>query len=366
MTTQDKTVLHFITGLESGGGAETFLARVIPRLDEGRHVVCSMRAPGKMGEKLEEVGIEVRSLGMKNKYNPAGVLRYKKILGDIQPDVQINYLIHADIFGRISGKLFGVPKVVSFVRNKHQNWHFKLVEKLTLWLADCVLTNSQAVMDFYKKHYNLPGCTAVIPNGIPLPDPDIDTDHLYEDGVITKDDFVITSVARLHSQKNLDTLIEATALLKDEISNLNVLLVGDGEEKSNLKKLASRLRVEESVRFLGKRSDVYSILSATDVFVLPSRKEGMSNALLEAMASKLPCIVSDIPENRELITNERNGLAFPVDNEKKLSEKINLLYLNESVRDKFGEESKRVVAQKYTVDKVAKNLQNFINNRVKQ
>ena len=99
--TSEKTTLHFITGLESGGGAETFLARIIPWLDEGRHIVCSMRPPGKMGDKLKEAGIEVRSLDLKNKYNPAGIFRYRKILKDIEPDAQINYLIHADAFGRV-------------------------------------------------------------------------------------------------------------------------------------------------------------------------------------------------------------------------------------------------------------------------
>jgi glycosyltransferase involved in cell wall biosynthesis len=358
----DKTILHFITGLESGGGAETFLTRILPELETGKHIVCSMRPPGKMGYKLEKAGVQVESLRIKYKYNPlSAAIRYRKLIKRLQPDAQINYLIHADVFGRICGKLFGVPNIMSFLRNKHQNLAFKVMEKLTIPLADCVLANSPPVMDYYQRTYTLPECTAVIPNGIPLPEYNLKTDYLYKNGVFDKDDFVVTSVARLHPQKSLDTLIKAFANLREDITNLTVLLVGDGKKKGDLQNLAQRLDAQDIVQFLGKRDDVYNILSATDVFVLPSKKEGMSNALLEAMASGCGCIVSDIPENTELIEDGKTGLSFKQGDPQALLKVIQKLYNESTLREQFGDRARKKVEADYSLASTSQQLEKFLN-----
>lgn len=358
----EKTILHFITGLESGGGAETFLARIIPRLDEGRHVVCSMRPPGKMGDKLKESGIEVRSLNLKNKYNPAGILRYQKLVADIQPDVQINYLIHADAFGRVFGKMFGVPKIISFIRNKHQNWHFKLMEKLTLWLTDCVLTNSQAVMDYYQESYSLPECTAVIPNGVEMPDVSAKERRSVKNELnLSENNFVITTVARLVPQKDHETLLDGFAEFLDQIEDKpkpTLLLCGGGPIKDDLQKLADKLGISSQVQFLGKRQNVFAILSITDVFVLPSKKEGMSNALLEAMASGCACIVSNISENTELIKDRKNGLDFNLGDGQDLARQIKVLYNDPEMRKDFSQKSRENIENEHSLDGIQKKLQN--------
>jgi len=361
----DKTILHFITGLESGGGAETFLARILPELETGKHIVCSMRPPGKMGDTLKKAGVQVESLNMQYKYNLiSAAFRYCQLVNRIQPDAQINYLIHADTFGRVCGTLLGVPNVVSFLRNKHQNLAFKVMEKLTIRLADCVLANSPAVMDYYQRTYTLPECTAVIPNGIPLPDDNLQTDYLYENDVFGKDNFVVTSVARLHPQKSLDTLIKASANLREDITNLTVLLVGDGKKKGDLQNLAQRLDAQDIVQFLGKRDDVYNILSATDVFVLPSKKEGMSNALLEAMASGCGCIVSDIPENTELIEDGKNGLSFKQGDPQALLKVIQKLYNESTLREQFGDRARKKVEAEYSLASTSQQLEEFLNTQL--
>jgi glycosyltransferase involved in cell wall biosynthesis len=361
----DKTILHFITGLESGGGAETFLARILPELETGKHIVCSMRPPGKMGDKLKKTGVQVESLSMKYKYNLlSAAIRYRKLIKRLQPDAQINYLIHADTFGRVCGTLLGVPNVASFLRNKHQNLAFKIMEKLTIRLADCVLANSQPVMDYYQRTYTLPECTAVVPNGVPLPENSFKTDYLYENGVLSKDDFVVTSVARLHPQKSLGTLVKASAKLKENIPNLTVLIVGDGDKQDDLHKLVQSLGVEDTVKFLSKRDDVYNILSATDVFVLPSEKEGMSNALLEAMASGCGCVVSDIPENTELIKDDKNGLSFKQGNPQALSKAIQKLYNESTLREQFGDRARKKVEAEYSLASTSQQLEEFLNTQL--
>lgn len=357
MTDDTKTILHFITGLEKGGGAETFLSRVLPRLKTGKHIACSMYSSGEIGDSLKSNGIEVVSLDMSNNLDIRGIWRYKKIVQRVQPDIQINYLIHADIFGRIFGRLFNVPQIVSFIRNKHQNNLFVLAEKLTIGLVDCVLANSQAVMDFYKAQYILPSCTAVIPNGIPV-------SEISE--VAKRDDtkFIITSVARLHPQKNLQTLIQAAGLLKKTIPNLCVQIVGEGAEREKLQSLTQKLNLSEIISFFGRRDDVGEILAGSDVFVLPSKKEGMSNALLEAMASGCACVVSDIPENTELIKHEQNGLTFRFGDSKDLAEQLQVLHDTVTLQERYASRARKDIIDHYSITAAENNLERFLADRL--
>jgi glycosyltransferase involved in cell wall biosynthesis len=356
---RQRTVLHFITGLESAGGAEMFLSRVLPMLDEPqvKHVVCSILPPGEIGDRLVEAGIEMRTLNQRSKYDPRVVYRFRKLLKDLQPDMHISYLFHADIFARIFAPLFSDVKLVSFIRNKHQGWVYGMAEKLTLSRIDCLLTNSPAVMHFYEKTYSLPDCREIIPNGVPLPDEVDNTDR--DDG-----SFVVVTVARLHPQKSLDTLIQAAAQLKDDIPGLEVLFVGEGQEKEELQQLAVDVGVKDNVYFLGRRNDVQEILATSDVFVLPSIKEGMSNALLEAMAMARPCVVSDIPENTALIKAGENGLTFSFGDAHDLADQLHKLHTEPDLCVEYGQDARQTVVDSYSLVSAKENLEKFIKEEV--
>jgi glycosyltransferase involved in cell wall biosynthesis len=356
-----KTVLHFITGLEAGGGAETMLARVLPHIASTETVVCSMIPKGEMATKLEKAGVEVRSLNMNSKLDIRGIWRYYQLIQDVQPDVQINYLIHADIFGRIFGSVFGVKKIIAFIRNRHEETLFRLAEKVTIRLIDCLLTNSPATMRFYRDNYTLPDCQKVLPNGVEIPDIDnLDASYLYDELPLTKDTNVLACVARLHEQKDHDTLLNAFAKLLDEHPHTKLVLCGDGPRKKGLQRLADKLGIAESVLFLGRRSDINEILKITDVFVLPSRFEGMSNALLEAMAMARPCVVSDIPENTELVTDEKNGLTFTAGNSSDCRQQLQSMLENPDERKELGEQAKDMVKNQYSVQAERNRFDDFL------
>ena len=117
-------------------------------------------------------------------------------------------------------------------------------------------------------------------------------------------------VGRLCDQKNQSTLIHAAARILREVSNVYVALLGDGPDHSSLLELSDKLMAGH-VLFPG-HSDPIPWLAAADVFVLPSIVEGLPGALIEAMAAGLPCVVSDIPGNRELVRHEETGLLVPI------------------------------------------------------
>jgi glycosyltransferase involved in cell wall biosynthesis len=164
----------------------------------------------------------------------------------------------------------------------------------------------------------------------------------------------VTYVGRLHAQKSLDTLLEAFAILRPRLAHGVVLrLVGEGPAEDSLRALAADLRITGVVDFAGRHQDVTTQLDLADVFVLPSRVEGMSNALLEAMTAGLPSVVSDIPGNRAVITDGSSGLVVPVDDPSSLATALERLLTDRHLRARLGSAARVATEQTYALDRVA-------------
>lgn len=363
---QKKKILHLITGLELGGGAENMLLQLLPKMQEElNNRICVINGKGEIGEKLEKAGIPVYYLELKNLLDFGLIFRYRKILKEFNPDVQVNYLIHADIFGRIFGKIFGVKKIASYIRNIHRNKKFLMfLDKSTLPLADFVLTNSETSRKYYiEKMGTKEDEIMCIPNGIDLSrfeNINVDVTEKKKEIGIPENSLVIGCVARLEKQKDIPTLVRAFKLIKEKYNNAVLLLVGHGSEKYNIKNLVKELEIEEKVFFLEKRQDVPELIQIMDIFVLPSLNEGMSNALLEAMASKKIIIVSDIEENIELIKNEKEGLNFKKGNAENLAEKISKCLTNPNL---YSENAFKKVIEKYNLETIIENYKKFLLNQ---
>ncbi len=358
-----KKVLHLITGLEKGGGAEAMLLKTLPYLEKTENVICVLKGRGEIGKQLEQKGIKVYYLDMKNYFDIGVISRYKKVVKEYEPDIQVNYLIHADVFGRILAKKFGAGKVVSYIRNRYTNFTFSFLDRITLRKVDYLLTNSQANLGFYREKYDFPkNRSACIPNGIKI-DNEIDSEalgKLKQEFDIFRDEFIITCVARLHKQKNIDTLVRAAQKLQERSLNFKVLICGEGRERENLKVLAKKLSLQDNILFLGNRDDILNILNISDVFVLPSAKEGMNNALLEAMDAGLPCVVSDIEENKELIKDGQDGYIFWTRDYRDLAKKLLKIKDSEQKREKMGKNAQSKVKENYNIDKIIKVLDGFL------
>jgi glycosyltransferase involved in cell wall biosynthesis len=147
-----------------------------------------------------------------------------------------------------------------------------------------------------------------IPNGVPVPNPP------YARRADWRQAPTAVFVGRLAVEKSIGTLLDAWPLVRAEFPGARLVLVGDGPERAGLEAHAARLGLTTAdvVRFAGALADPSAALREADLFVLPSREEGMSIALLEAMALGLPVVVSSIPGNRKLVADFKHGRLFPV------------------------------------------------------
>ena len=160
-------------------------------------------------------------------------------------------------------------------------------------------------------------------------------------------------VGRLHPQKGLDVLLKALRRLQDEGTEVGLTLVGDGPQKTQLENLARALGIRTQVKFAGESSHVPDYLREADVFVLPSRAEGVSNSLLEAMAQGLPVVVSDIPGNAEVVDDEKTGIVFRPDDVSSLAAGLQLLLKDQTLRQEIGDAARREIDGRYAIGRIA-------------
>lgn len=190
------------------------------------------------------------------------------------------------------------------------------LEKRLLPKVDRVIAVSREDKAFLREKYHLRD-VIYLTNGIDFSavtagmEEPINKKNLREKLGLPGNFFLFITVARFHFQKGYDILLKAISMAKETIekSNGRFILVGDGPEFEKMKQLSRGLGVSEYIMFLGVRTDVYDILKAGDVFLLPSRWEGLPIVLLETGLLKLPVIASDTYGNREII-RKGNGILF--------------------------------------------------------
>lgn len=182
------------------------------------------------------------------------------------------------------------------------------VEKLLSHYTDVLICINQedynrAKKKFYAKQViKIPGVGIDIKR---IENIDVDRNKKREELGIGKDQKVLLFVGEMTKNKNHRLIIEAVAKLHD--SNVTAVFCGHGQEEQHLRELAKTLHVEEQIRFLGYRKDVLEIYKIADLFVFPSMREGLPVALIEAMASGLAVVCSDIRGNRDLIKDNQGG-----------------------------------------------------------
>ncbi len=363
---KSKRVLHFITGLEFWWWAENMLLQTLPNLT-WEHRVWVIMWYWLIWKKLEKKWIKVYYLNLKNILDIWIIWRYKSILNDFSPNIQINYLIHADIFWRVFWKLFWIKNVISYIRNKHIDKKILLFfDKLTIWLADFVITNSEVVLKYYNIKFWVPKNKLLcITNWIDLTrfDKKVDKNSLFKNLWLNKiiDDFNIICIWRFVSQKNHELLFKSLKEVLDKWINVNLLLLWDWELRKYLIQKAHSLWIESKVFFLWKHENVVDILKTSDAFVFPSIHEWMSNALLEAMASWIICVVSDIDENTELIKHDKTWFTFESKNVNDLALKIEYVYNHNNLNEQIIN-AKEMIIYKYNIKNIIKKLNDFINN----
>jgi len=161
-------------------------------------------------------------------------------------------------------------------------------------------------------------------------------------------------VGNLYQQpaKGIDILLHAWRMVHVQFPGAVLQIVGDGVIPA-YKDFTDRLEITDAVHFLGKQNDLMKFYTEADIFVLPSRREGMPNVLMEAMLNALPCIATDISGSQDLISNNVNGILVPPANPTLLANGIIYLLSNADIAKALGEKGRETITREYNISDVA-------------
>ena len=187
-----------------------------------------------------------------------------------------------------------------------------------------------------------------LPNGVPVPDRPW---RPREDWRVAPR---AVFVGRLAREKGLDTLIDAWEVVRRAHRHAHLTILGEGTERAALESRVGHLGLGDSVTFAGPTADPSSTLEASDLFVLPSREEGMSIALLEAMALGMPIVVSAVPGNRQVLVDFRHGRLAPPNHPLALAEAIVEQWGNYDRAIHMGEAARDLVRREYSIEEIAR------------
>ncbi len=299
------------------GGAEQqlcLLAENLPRNEFDVHVLLLTR-DGPYHERLRAADIPVSVIGKRFKADPTALLRLRRQLISLRPDIVHTWLFAANSFGRVAARLAGVPTIIASERCV-DFWktgaHFFLDRQLARF-TDAISTNSTCVRNFYAAHGINPELFRIIPNGIgPRQSSSITRCEAMRRLGVSADKKLILAVGRLWPQKRYRDLIWAAELLATVREDTVLVIIGDGPQSGELLRHRNAVSRPENVRFAGARSDVQELLPHADLFWIGSEYEGQSNALMEAMQAAVPVVATDIPGNRDLVIGGQTGRLVKV------------------------------------------------------
>ncbi|HFC54380.1 MAG TPA: glycosyltransferase [Gammaproteobacteria bacterium] len=328
-----------------------YLARELRR--RGWRVgVISMLPPEALVKQLEDEGIRFASLEMRRKFpDPRKLFKLAALLREWQPGILHCHMVHANLMGRLVRLLTPLPVVVSTAHNINEGGRLReLLYRITDPLTDITTQISRIAMEHYIRIGAVPADRIrFIPNGLDLerfrPDPELRRE--IREQLQLPGEFIWLAVGRFDEAKDYPNMLHAFAKATAARSGVLLLVGGDGLEEE-MAPLARELGIGESVRFLGIRDDVQQLMKGVDGYLMSSAWEGMPMVLLEAAASALPIVTTDVGGNREVVRDGVSGFVVEPGDANRLASAIQrMMALPEEQRRAMGEAGRKLVEKHY-------------------
>ena len=251
------------------------------------------------------------------------------------------------VIGRLAGKRMAIPTVIYTAHGFHfykgapliNRILYKTIERLLAHWTDVIITINQEDYEAAQKFHLRNGGKVYKVNGVGInlaSFEDVKVDNLKKrrEFGLKESDIICISAGDLISRKNYACSIEA--IYRANNPDLHYLICGEGPEKSSLISMVNNYGLMNNIHFLGFRSDIKELMKISDIFLFTSLQEGLPRSLMEAMASGLPCVASDIRGNVDLLTNGEGGFLLDPKDIYKISDALNKLASNSELRNKMS------------------------------
>jgi starch synthase (maltosyl-transferring) len=285
--------------------------------DRGFRVsVVSLKSAGSVGEMLRQIDIPVFDCRGRGGWDFLVIRRLAEHLKRQRPQIIHSLLFHANLAARLAiGRAdFPPDRLLCEIQTVEveRRWHL-WVDRWTHDQCRVTIGNSPSVIDYLAAHAHIPHDRLRLVRGGVDPEPIRAASPIRKSdiaSVLGPDTPLVLWVGRLDPVKGLDFLVRAFREVASQMP-AHLFLAGGGSLKDVIERTISELGLSDRAHLLGARQDVPRLLKSCDLFVFPSRTEGLPNALLEAMAAERPIVTTDVPGCRDLIRNGENGLLVP-------------------------------------------------------
>ena len=358
MVAQPARVLFLLTGLERGGAAQQVCELAFEVSQRSWVVeVVSMIPPGPVSERLDSLAISFDHLGMTSgRASLRGLRRYLRSVRRFRPDLVHSHLLHANLLARV-GRACGLryPLVNSahgeIERSRWSGWAYRASAR---WCDVCPAVSRGALGDYRHEGWVTSEKLIHVPNGIRLdPERSGDVRERVRRELGLGDTFTFLNVARLHPDKDQETLLAAFASVVRN-GPARLLIAGDGPLRDQLEALRRDLGLVHAVQFLGDRADVSDLLLAADGFVLSSATEGLPVALLEACAARLPVVATAVGDLAEVLSPDGSDALVPSRNPEALARALEQVQgLSAEQRERYGSALRARVTEQFDIARVA-------------
>jgi len=355
--------LAFITNSLGYGGAEKILAFVANSLSARGHNcaiinlnVCSSDINAHMQPINRDVKIyTVGNVPKKQNKNTFRIKEIKKISQEFGAEVLIGFTVFPNIYAKIVGTMLRIPSIMSErgdpARTKGDNILKEAISTFIINRSSGGVFQTPGAMKYYGRRLKKRGI--VIPNPIFINGETLETKERAK---------TVVSVGRLDNvQKRYDIMLKAFTLFSQKFPQYILKLYGSGPDEGKIKSWAKEYGITEKVKFMGVSQNPMHDMYEEGIFIITSDYEGISNALLEAMAVGLPCVSTDHTPGgaRLLIQDHENGLLAPTGDAEKLAAALCEFADNPRLAEKCGNNARHVI-NRFDVDKIVDMWENYI------
>ena len=352
------------------GGAETLLVNLIDRLDKNRFLpeVCCLKEQGPLGEELAK-RIPVHHGMTRGKFDVAVLGNLTRLMRERKYDAVITVGCGDKMFwGRLAAKRAGVPVIASALHSTGWPDGVGRLNRLLTGITDAFI----GVAESHGKHLvsgeRFPEEKVfVIPNGVDTSrfSPNRDKAALRSELGLPADGPITTIVAALRPEKNHRRFLDIAKKVNDSHPATRFVIVGDGVEREGLESYTRELGITDQVQFLGNRSDIPEILSASDFFMLTSDNEAAPVSIMEAMSCGLPIVASNVGSVHEMVVQGKTGFVCDL-NVGDFSNRLNQLIEDPGLADTMGQAGREHVVANGSLEVMVEGYENLVESIYEQ
>ena len=371
-----RRVLYAIDQLQQLGGAERMLLETVKKLDRDRFepsiVTFDLNRdlPG-----LNRLPAKLHFIPLRKTYDWQAIraaVSLRRLLQEEKVEILHCFFETSDLWASPIAKICGCPVIISsrrdmgILRRRKHSLAYPIVNRV----FDKVLSVSDEVRNFAIKQEKLPGAKIeTLYNGIDIAEID-SLARAYEarrSFSIPQGSPIVTLVANVRRVKGIDVLVRAAAIVVAHLPEVRFVIAGKVLEEgtmNDLLRLISDLKLDNNFLFLGAIENPHPLLAESDIFVLPSRNEGFSNALIEAMAAGLPCIATCVGGNAEALEDGVNGFLIDCEDHEALAERLLRVLRNPQAAHRMGRCARETAVKRFSMSAMVNRLMDIYDELV--